>query len=268
MKHVGKKPTNSTVEILFDDPKNTSGILFGVSGIGGRSIVVMNDSGVPLVPDTVIYERTSTRGRQNDRKKTLSRIQIDNKVSRSTWSASYPWKTIDFIFSIDTNSKQLGNTTMHCTVVNYINQHDNLFEPEFILGFLFTDAKISAEKVGWFHLIDRLLAFNRNTLVGKRTLLLTDHDLGSHYDVNKRVIDIVPGCKIPQGFFLGYASTDRADDMANKLVKICYKQSTAILDALDIKMLGNLPAIRKESPFCKNFILAKNLEHPSAHWIL
>jgi len=250
-----KKPINDVIEIYFDKPVSSSRILLDHGKI---SIIGMD--GNPLIPNSVVKNRMSTRGEAKV-KKNISSLFID-KTPESFIDIHLPMQGMyDYIFAIDTNTKEVDGRAIHCSAIfqvvsrrfdgGWISLHD------FIGAFVFFNSKIPAEKVGWFQVIDYLLC-NKGIPSGKKVLLLTDHDLDKHVDINNRKIDLVPNLKIPEGFYLGYATSDRQDDLSNDLIRLCDKMSTEILNNLDERALMQLFSSRIAGPFCDYFAIVKN----------
>lgn len=90
------------------------------------------------------------------------------------------------------------------------------------------DSSISHEPLGWH------LAISRHTVLArqasKRVGLITDHDLGKHADINASRTAYFDGIALPPGVKLLYASSDKADNFANQLVRHCDTAATTILD--------------------------------------
>jgi len=255
-KRTQKKPINDVIEIRFDKSVSSSGILFDH---GKFSIIGLD--GNALIPHTVEQKRMSTRGEENVQKH-ISNLFID-KIAEPHVNIHLPMQGIyDYIFAIDTNTKEIRERVIHCSAVfqvvsrrfngGWMSLHD------FIGAFVFSDAKLSAEKVGWFHIIDYFMARNKGFPSEKKMLLLTDHDLGKHIEINNRNIDFVPNLKIPKGCYLGYATSDRQDDLSNDLIRLCDRVSTEILYNLDEIALMQLYSSGLMGPYCDKILVVKN----------
>ena len=119
----------------------------------------------------------------------------------------------------------------------------------FVGGFLFINPTIEAEKVGWYYFIASILSKYNSELTGKKVLLVTDHDLSKHDDINRQNVDIVPGRKIPNGFSLGYASSDRLDIPYNELVRYCDKVSSMFRNGTEVE-INEFPVDYQKPLFC------------------
>jgi len=251
-----KKPINDVVEIIFDKPVSSSGLM-----IDHGKISIIGNDGNAVIPQSVVQKRMSVRGESNIEKH-ISSLHIDN-TGKSHVDFHLPMQGIyDYIFAIDTNTKIIERRTIHCSAIfqvasrrfdgGWVSLHD------FIGAFVFSEAKIPAEKVGWFNIVDYIMARNKGIPKKKKTLLLTDHDLGKHKEINNRNIDLVPSLKIPVGVYLGYATSDRQDDLSNDLIRLCDKTSTEILNGLDDSTLIQLYSSGITGPFCDKIVVVRN----------
>jgi len=89
-------------------------------------------------------------------------------------------------------------------------------------------------------------------------LILTDHDVKNHDNINKGVFDIVPGARIPQNFYLGYASSDRLHDVSNEILQYCDKEATRMLKDITGMKINNSVPNKTKSRFCEAVIVCKN----------
>lgn len=255
-KRTEKKPINDVVEISFDKPVSSSGIL-----LDHGKISIIGLDGNAIIPHMVAKKRMSIRGEANIQKN-ISSLFID-KISESHVNIHLPMQGIyDYIFAIDTNTKKIDGRAIHCSAIFQVVSHrfDGgwMSIHDFIGGFVFFNSKIPAEKVGWFHIIDYFMVRNKGIPSGKKALLLTDHDLDKHVEINNRNINLVPNLKIPEGFYLGYATSDRQDDLSNDLIRLCDRMSTEILNSLDERALMQLFSSGIAGPFCDKIVTVKN----------
>ena len=192
----------------------------------------------------------------------ISNLFID-EIVKPDINVHMPMQGIyDYIFAIDTNTKEIKDLAIHCSAIiqvvsrqidgDWVSIHD------FIGAFVFINSKVSAEKVGWYYTINYVIARNEGIPSGKKVLLLTDHDLGMHKEINNRNIDIVPNLKIPNGFYLGYATSDRQDDLSNNLIGLCDIASTEILKSLDDRTLTELYSFGAKGSLCDKLVMVRN----------
>lgn len=241
-----KKPVNSVIEITFNNSVSSSGI-----SMENDKISIIDNDGKKIIPDDITYKRVSTRG--ENKEKTISSLHV-NDGNNSTINIGLPaFANFDFVFAIDTNARQIESQMIYCTAASHILYHKQKREAycEFVGGFIFIDPIIPAEKVGWFHFMDRIMRRYGRILKGKKAVLLTDHDLTKHDDINNHIITMVPNIGIPNEFCLAYASADRLDNEANEFIRFCDKEATTILRNIDDIKINNLSLNNSNGYFCK-----------------
>lgn len=172
---------------------------------------------------------------------THARVNKDDKVLFSapaddfglTLSPTEHLKTkFDFVLAVDTNTIRDGSgpvrfngfTASACTVVAInepLQEWGKELQLQPLASYLILDAgdEAKAEPLGWH------LALTRHCdtpfLRSKRLGMIVDSELGKHIDINARALPYYANHLLPSNTLLVYASSDRAEMFANKMLKCC-----------------------------------------------
>ena len=144
----------------------------------------------------------------------------------------------DYLMAVDTNTlkeRKSGIRISVCSIYCFSNElarlgpSDSAMHVEsYLICDASEDSSISHEPLGWHLAISRHTALARQAT--KRIGLITDHDLGKHTDINAGRATYFDGIALPPGVKLLYASSDKADNFANQLIRHCDTAATKILD--------------------------------------
>jgi hypothetical protein len=139
------------------------------------------------------------------------------------------------LVAIDTNSREIHGRVVNVTSAIVFNFpiRDGLryvtFKP--LPRLEFHGATLPPERIGWHYYLNILNQQKPRGLVA----IVTDHDVKSHEQINKRREEIVCGYKLPEGFEIVYASSERrqAQLTVNKMVKLCDMASNEVFEQIE-----------------------------------
>jgi len=138
----------------------------------------------------------------------------------------------DHIYAIDTNTKEFNNSDISISAVMraYLSKKDGKkvwinYEPVTFLEF--RKCEEPPENIGWMALCMAIEA--QDAFKGLRIGIIVDSMKGSLKDFNSRKLPICDDYYLPEKFQLIYASADSGNEIANKLIKRCDKQSSNLL---------------------------------------
>jgi len=138
-------------------------------------------------------------------------------------------KEYDVLCAVDTNSKTIGDMHIDFGSAFRLTQLTDgkgnteveaLLMDEFI-GF-HADETEDFEKKNWIKCIELI---QKNHPDAKKVLIIVDSDYRNIEYYNSNNEKILGTFQLPQGFVLGYASSDRSGDWRNKLIKIVDKHN-------------------------------------------
>jgi hypothetical protein len=117
---------------------------------------------------------------------------------------------------------------------------------------VFRNPRVNPELVGWSELINRLggsLTLQRGDKVG----VIVDSELNQLGAFNRRTAPVLGGQYLPDGFEFLYASSDSSEHVQNKLLRICDRTSTRVLEyaAEHEEVLQSIQTV--DSPFIDGF---------------
>lgn len=166
-------------------------------------------------------------------------IGQDKVISQITGSATFNVESFlreqyDLIIAIDTNSKAIrGDKISVCSILECKVEGDLTeikFKVRINAHFIFKDCPDGQEeKHSWFQCIK---AINPD-LASKKIAIITDHDAINHWRYNNRDTAIYGDFYLPPNITLLYASSDKNDNIMNKLISRCDKDAKLILNMLD-----------------------------------
>lgn len=187
--------------------------------------------------DPASIQRRLTYEREGKQDKVIyAAPAIDFTHKTSQWAELV--QNFDYLMAVDTNTlkeRKSGIRISVCSIYCFSNElarldpSDSAMHVEsYLICDASEDSSISHEPLGWH------LAINRHTTLArqatKRIGLITDHDLGKHTNINAGRATYFDDIYLPPGVKLLYASSDKADNFANQLIRHCDTAATKILD--------------------------------------
>ncbi len=187
--------------------------------------------------DPASIQRRLTYEREGKREKVIyASPATDFTQEASQWDELM--QHFDYLMAVDTNTlkeRRSGIRISVCTIYCFSNElarlgpSDSAMHVEsYLICDASEDSSISHEPLGWH------LAISRHTVLArqatKRVGLITDHDLGRHADINAGRATYFDGIALPPGVKLLYASSDKADNFANQLIRHCDTAATKVMD--------------------------------------
>ena len=175
----------------------------------------------------------------------FSQIQYTRKKGTEKIVNSIPEFAIDivshlasnynFIYAIDTNTKQIGNNKISvCSIIEaYFSRIDCLrYRKNGNIIFKKCPDGLE-EKFSWIELIKVILS-NKNYNDEFKIAIITDHDHGNHTKYNKKELALVEDFYLPDNFTLFYASSDTGKEfLLNKLISECEKDAKKVLNEFE-----------------------------------
>lgn len=152
----------------------------------------------------------------------------------------------DYLMAVDTNTLKVRKNGIRisvCSIYRFSNElvrlgpSDSAMHVEsYLICDPCEDSSVSHEPLGWHLAISRhmLWAFQASKRIG----LITDHDLGKHADINAGRSTYFDEFVLPPGVKFLYASSDKADNFANQLIRHCDTAATKIMDRLSKSQMG------------------------------
>lgn len=200
--------------------------------------VIIDAQGRISIPeiDPASIQRRLTYGREGKTDKVIyAAPATDFTHEASQWAELV--QNFDYLMAVDTNTlpeRKSGVRISVCSIYCFSNELARLGPSDSAMhveSYLICDASedsTSHEPLGWH------LAISRHTvlehLLSKRVGLVTDHDLGKHADINAGRATYFDGIALPPEIKLLYASSDKADNFANQLIRLCDSAAKIILD--------------------------------------
>ena len=181
--------------------------------------------------------------------KTLVRFEHTGNA----WTPGEYFNQYDIVIAIDTNTTTIAGKLFHVGFAiqpQYCKEHDHLLgvatlkEPMFLM----IGERSKPENRHIRQLIEflKITGFTKPNVTFEQLKfgIITDTDLGSIPDINKRITPLIDDYFIPSNVELIYASDAAADTLLNDLIKWCHKGANTVIDEYR-KVLEPAP-IRKD----------------------
>jgi hypothetical protein len=205
-----------------------------------KELILLDQNGKPLPAEFIRIEH----GYENTNKK-LKRIVSAEIDSDLVIDINAILRAYDYVFAIDTNTKKIpGNdaslsASVALELLKEIKHEDG--RREYPLRETYSDLFVPlgsnmAERIGIYSLIGKIIrAKGLNLAPKEKVAIITDHDLGSHSDLNSRKMPLVPALNfyLPYNFTLIYARGDRHtrnDSIQSFAVSLCDQYAGAMLN--------------------------------------
>ncbi len=175
------------------------------------------------------------------------KIKITSRVFNGN-NNQFTFKTIkanlthnfDYIIGVDTNSNSFEDYKISITAAflseKLVDSRDNILTIYPHLYFVFKNVRpdLNPERLGWYYLMCFFNFFKDHPPIdgSDRFILFTDSDYADHQDINLRKLPYFKSQLLKDNISLGYASSDVAHDMPNKLLRTCDKGANAILNQI------------------------------------
>lgn len=224
---MNKKPRSTTVTLEIDKSTTVDGLRIYPNG---KIEFLNNDESI--IPKEV-YSDISYKRKKSP--KVLSKVSQNPENFGINHYATL--QNFDFIFAIDTNTKEYNNQNLSvsCVVQCYKKQlaPDTIkFEFTPINFFEFRNIKEKQENIAWGTLIELIMKseiYNNKIKIG----IVVDSDLGNILKMNNKQLPIFSNLFLPSNFELLYASADTGKEfLLNKLISMCDKQASMFMDKI------------------------------------
>ena len=201
--------------------------------------VTIDDQGRLSIPeiDPASIQRRLTYEREGKREKVIYAAPATDFTHESSQWAEL-MQHFDYLMAVDTNTlerRKSGFRISVCSIYCFSNElarlgpNDSAIHVEsYLICDASEDTSISHEPLGWHLAISRHAVLARQAT--KRVGLITDHDLARHVDINAGRATYFDGIALPSGVKLLYASSDKADNFANQLIRHCDTAATKIMN--------------------------------------
>lgn len=228
---MNKKPRGKSIS--FTTKEKISRVGFGPSGIS-----LYLPSGELFVPDNTTASVTYNG---ENRKKVIS--SAPNSFTTDMVEYLLPFNVV---FAIDTNTDIIGVenisvASIYCATVNKTSEDiaEVLYRKSH--NFIFKNCQREiAEKFSWYLLVNETILhpqYDKDHCIA----LISDHDFGNHARFNKQDIPIYKDFYLPTNLNLIYATSDKNENLLNKLINECDKDANRIM--LEIKQNGSFETI-------------------------
>ena len=167
-----------------------------------------------------------------NKKRPLAIMSGGEKLSFS--QEEFIFENYDKIFFIDTNDDSFKGKKSCCTAIYEVNEFKEILKNpaidkvclKFLRAFYLLDVKdhIPGEKIGWHLFLEGF----KTKFHGAKTLLITDHALSEHDDMNNRKKPYYLDFYLPENLKLGYAKSDKATSFVEKVMRDVDKSSNKI----------------------------------------
>lgn len=241
-----RKPIFETVTFDFGKPVSCNGVRY----CEGRFEPLFN--GTPIKPQQVHYG--AYRKRANGKKdKNLVKIPVDpyKKITNEIYALSY----FDRIFAVDTGTKELDGTKVS---IGYVIEcrlkktHDGaFFDPFHRACYEFRGVQEKQENFAW-HILICSIIHSPDYSSDDHYAIITDSDLGAHEDYNTRNKPYFSNHYLPINFTLLYAY-DQSVSLSNQAIKLCDKEASRILGAIENNNAGIPKAKEVVDGICTHF---------------
>lgn len=222
------KRVDLTVTITLPDDHGGGKLAIDSDG----KIKIIDNDGNEIVPESV--ERAAHYDRPKG-KKYQSKISAGGL--QATVSGLDELANLDSFIVVDTNSVEIENTKISAAffiVCRLTKGHEG-----FSLASLdncghvyeFHDVPGNAELLSIFRIANDTLK-GRSIPKGKFVGFVTDTEINNHQDYSSGAIPIYLDKNLPSGFKIFYASSDSGQELLNKLMKFCDKESSKYLKRL------------------------------------
>jgi len=232
------KRVDLTITITM--PDNHGGGNLSVDSDG--TIKIVGNNGNEIIPEFVErathYERTKG-------KKYQSKISSSNQ--QATISGLEELTTLDSFVIVDTNSIEINKVKVSAAffvVCKLIKDNHKGFLLQSLDNcghvYEFHNVAGNPELLSIYRIANDTLK-SRNIPNNKLVGFVTDTEIAKHESYASGEIPIYLDKKLPSGFKLFYASSDTGNEILNKLLKFCDKESTNYLKRLqnnEIKITG------------------------------
>ncbi|MDD0974659.1 hypothetical protein [Pseudomonas fontis] len=207
--------------------------------------ITVDPSGRIFIPelDPSSIRRQITHARKNKDDKVLYSAPADD-FGVSLNPIEHLKTKFDFMLAVDTNTIRDANgpvrfngyTASACTVVvisEPLQEWGTEIQIKPLASYLILDSgdDIKTEPLGWH------LALTRHTdtpfLQSKRVGMVVDSELGKHIDINARRLPYYADHLLPNNTALVYASSDKAEMFANKMLKYCDNLAGQLLERFE-----------------------------------
>ncbi|WP_251134084.1 hypothetical protein [Rhodomicrobium sp. Az07] len=135
----------------------------------------------------------------------------------------------DYIFGVDTNQLVVGGQNYS---VSCLTCATSAIAPEGFLGSIqsimavdFCDTEYQSERIGWVFAIEAIL--RSGISIDQKVIICTDHDVGSHRDLNDRSQALIERYVLPLNFKIVYAR-DKGITIPNKLISASHKGANRV----------------------------------------
>lgn len=222
-KNQSRKEVLTTISAKVEAKENDGPLLLFKHGLLGTK------SGPVKMKDATI---TKHHKRASGKDKVLTQYHFNNPHYLEN-ELDILLKEYDGVYVIDTNTKDITNgqkISICCFTFFYKQQR---FSPLFyqcapISWFQVQSDNEHPEKIAIFRLI-HILELNVKHMIGRKFVIITDHDIGGHTAYNNREIEFLPGYYIPDYITLMYASADQGREVVNQIIKRCDKEASSII---------------------------------------
>jgi hypothetical protein len=210
-----------------------------------------------MEPDSASHSR-SYRGL--NREKQLSLINGGNALSFS--QERFLCENYERIYFIDTNDSKFNDKKSCCTAVYELKRHkEALLNPtgidrvyiKYLIGYyqIEVSESISGEKIGWHLFLEATRKFFESFPNGTKILLVTDHELGEHRNINSRKKPYYLDFYLPSNVELGYAKSDKSGSFLEFAMRKTDQMSNIIKE--DFKKYENSKLIIQTLNYDSNF---------------
>ncbi len=222
------KRVDLTVTITMPDDHGGGKLAIDSDG----NIKIIDNNGNEIIPESV--ERASHYDRPKG-KKYQSKIRAGGL--KATVSGLEELADLDSFIVVDTNSVEIGNTKVSAAffIVCRLTKVHEGFSLESLdnCGHVYElhDVPGNPELLSIYRIANDTQK-GRNIPKDKYIGFVTDTEISKHQDYSSGEIPIYLDKKLPSGFKIFYASSDSGQELLNKLMKFCDKESSKYLKRL------------------------------------
>jgi len=222
------KRVDLTVTITMPDDHGGGKLAIDDNG----NIKIIDNGGNEIIPEAI--ERAAHYDRPKGKK-------YQSKISaggiQATVNGLEELSNLDSFIVVDTNSLEIENTKVSAAffvVCRLIKKHEG-FSLESLDNcghvYEFHDVPGNPELLSIYRIANDTLK-GKSIPKGKYVGFVTDTEINKHQDFASGVTPIYMDKKLPSGFIIFYASSDSGQELLNRLMRFCDKESSKYLKRL------------------------------------
>ena len=221
-----KKEITTTIEMEISSQRECGPLIIGACGLIGTNNGPVHTSNATIVKS---YKR------DNKADKITALYHLKDVDFRGNQELDMLLQEFDGVYVIDTNTQvhpQTGDRlSVSCFTFLYKCHQNNpsCYSRGKIIFFTAINEPQHPEKTAIKQLV-RYLERTVPYIIGRKFIIITDHDQNSHDKFNTHKSELFPGYTLPEYITLMYASAERGSDIVNLAIKDCDHAATSLLN--------------------------------------